>query len=95
MLSCQIRGTRTGLSRPRIARKVALARKRVQRRRPRVLGTFFLGGRNKTPGKSVSRRPACANRVARAILKPRASSHEQCTVVTSLVPRRFRAIHHH
>jgi hypothetical protein len=32
---------RIGLSRPRIARKVALARKRVQRRRPRVIGICF------------------------------------------------------
>jgi hypothetical protein len=32
---------RTGLSQPRIARKVALARQRVQRRRPRVLGIGF------------------------------------------------------
>jgi hypothetical protein len=43
------------LSRPRFARKVAHARKRVQRRRPRVPGIFFLAGAggNKTPHKGI------------------------------------------
>ena len=91
----RIRPRGIGLSRPRIARKVALARKRVQRRRPRVLGIYFLAEDPKTPAKSVSRRPAGADRGARAILEPRASFHEQCIVVTSLVPRRFRPSPHH
>ena len=85
----------TGLSRPRTARDVAHARKRVQRRRPRVLGIYFLAGRRKTRERSVSDRPSRADRVAPAILEPRASSHEQCIVVTSPVPRRFRTMHHH
>ena len=85
----------TGLSRPRTARDVAHARKRVQRRRPRVLGIYFLAEDPKTPVKSVSRRPAGADRGARAILEPRASSHEQCIVVTSPVPRRFRPSPNH
>ena len=43
---------RIGLSRPRTARDVAHARKRVQRRRPRVLRTFFLAGPSKTRRKA-------------------------------------------
>jgi hypothetical protein len=43
--------------------------------------------RRKTPARSVSDRPARADRVSRVILEPRASSNEHRIVITS----RFRA----
>ena len=84
-----------GLSRPRIARTVAHARKRVQRRRPRVLNMFSWQVAIEPRREAFTALPAYAERVARAILEACASSDEQCVVVTSPVPRRFRTIHHH
>ena len=59
----------------------------------RGLSGFFWAERHRTPVKSVSRRRTRADRVAHAILEPRASSHEQCIVVTSPVPARFTPCH--
>ena len=87
--------TSTRQGRPRTSREVALARTRVQRRRPRVFGHTFATVRHKTPARSVSDRPARADRVARVILEPRASSDEHRIVITSPVPRRFRTMQRH
>ena len=46
-------------------------------------------------GESDSDRPARADCVVRAILEPRASSHEHRIVVTPPVPRRLRTMPHH
>jgi len=43
----------------------------------------------------MSDRPACAVRVARVILEPRASSYEHRIVITFSFARRFRTIHRH
>jgi hypothetical protein len=73
--------TRQG--RPRISREVALARARVQRRRPRVFGRTFDAVPHKTHARSVSDRPACVVRVARVILEPCTSSDEHRIAITS------------
>ena len=75
--------TLTRQGRPRTSREVALARTRVQRRRPRVFGQTFAAVRRKTPARSVSDRPARADRVARVILEPRASSDEHLMSIAS------------
>ena len=60
---------------PRIARELALARKRVQRRRPREFGQTSGAVRSKTQKSRADAHSARANRAARAILEPRAPSH--------------------
>ena len=56
------------------------------------LGRTFDEVPKKTHARSVPERPACAVRVARVILEPRASSDEHRIVITSPVPRRFHTI---
>jgi len=79
----------------RTSKEVALARTRVQRRRPRVYGQTLDAVRHTTHARSVSDRSACANRVVRVILKPRASSHMQRIVILISFARRFRTKHRH
>jgi len=86
---------RTRQGGPRNSREVALARTSVQRRRPRAFGRTFDAVLHKPNARSVSDRPACAVRVARDILEPRAPSDEHRIVTTSLLPRRFHTMHRH
>ena len=64
--------SRTRQGRPSTFREVAIVRTRVQRRRPSVFGRTSHTVRHKTHARSVSDRPACADRVARITLEPRA-----------------------